>query len=316
MFKTPYETTTLSSFVMLHTKSSLEEIIVNDKEILKPLDTEYNLCNENLLVLNDNEQYKDVPLFTQPLLVNTNPVHNQTDDNRFVVDCRPFTGTNNLGQTDIKKPSQYKNNLIIGGLSHFWYFGGEKELASINKFPVKVFSSWITSALAKRLNVDEIAQVKTNAIIAYYFCCLFEDFEPYGEQKYLDDDHAYVIGIKVAHATSLKVYDAVDLIKQIPTMSNINDLVSALKNHGGTERYKQLNTGFLYTLLGRSSMNGMSSDSIIACLEYPPIFLAMMYIAATERGYNKSDIGGMVYNLRNSEDVKHFCIAIRNILNS
>ena len=184
----------------------------------------------------------------------------------------------------------------------------------MSKFPTKVFASWITGTLASKLNLDELAQVRTSAIVAYYFVCLFGDYPDYTEGHLLDDDESYTIGLKVAYATGLKVQDAIEMIKDIPTMRNVNDLSSALKQHGGSDRYRQINTALIYTLLGRFGMNGMTPETVITAIEFPPLFFAIIYIAATERGYNKSNIGNIVHSLRNANEVKSFITEINSIL--
>lgn len=314
MFRTPYETTTLSMHNVVKIKNEIELVVVNDSEQFESLDNHYEYVNENVLVLNDAEDYSHIPFFTQPLVVNTRPIANNSDYNKFVIDCRGFVSKSKDGVTVIKKPAQYRNHLIGAGLSTFWYLEGNRHLLNIAKFPAKIFSHWITGTLASKLNLDEIAQVKTSAIVAYYFLCLFENFPAYAERQLPDDDKIYDMGIKVGFATGLKVADAIELIREIPTMATINDLSTALKEHGGSDRFKQLDTPLLYMLLGRFGMNGLTPETVLTSLEYPPLFLAMIYIAATERGYNKSPIGNLVHNMRNMNDVKTFTMEITRIL--
>ena len=314
MFKTPYETTTLFNYDVTKTKHAIEQELIHGTAGFEPLTDNCPYANEYVLAINDTDNNGHIPLFSQPLLVNINPINNNVDDNRLIVDCRGFTSKSREGMITIKKPAQYNNHIIGAALSMYWYFGGEAAMLNISKFPTKVFANWVTGTLTSKLNLDELAQVKTSAIVAYYFVCLFGDTPEYSEGYILDDDESYTIGLKVAYATGLRVYDAIEMIKDIPTMRNINDLSAALKQHGGSDRYRQINTALIYTLLGRFGMNGMTPETVIAAIEFPPLFFTIVYIAATERGYNKSNIGNIVHNLRNANDVKSFTTEITNIL--
>lgn len=314
MFNTPYETTTLFNYDSTKIKHAVEQELVRGTEGFEPLISIYPYVNDHILAINDSENYGHLPLFSQPLIVNTKPVSNDAKDNRFIVDCRGFTSTSREGMLSIKKPAQYQNHLIGAGLSMFWYFSGASAMLNISKFPTKVFANWITGTLTNKLNLDELAQVRTSAIVAYYFICMFNDYPEYSEGHLPDEDESYTIGLKVAYATGLKVQDAIEMIKDIPTMRGINDLSSALKQHGGSDRYRQINTALIYMLLGRFGMNGMTPETVIASIEFPPLFFAIVYIAATERGYNKSNIGNIVHSLRNAADVKNFTDEINSIL--
>lgn len=314
MYQAPYETTTLSNYDVTKIKNEIERDIVSGNLLLEPIVTDIPYANEYVLTINDAEKTAHIPLFSQPLIVNTQPTSNDASNNRFIIDCRGYTTTGRDGIVSVKKAPQYKNHLIGAALSTFWYFDGRMTMFNLSKFPTKVFSSWITSTLTNKLNLDELSQVKTSAIVAYYFICLFNDYPEFSEGHLLDEDQLYTTGIKVGYATGLKVHDAIEMIRNIPTMSNINDLSAALKVHGGSDRYRQINTALLYMLLGRFGINGVTPETVIAAVEYPPLFLAIVYIAATERGYNKSNIGNIVHNLRNMNDVKTFVNETKDIL--
>lgn len=314
MFQTPYETTTLLNYDVTKIKNTIEQELVRGTEGFEPLISYYPYIDEYVLAISDSDNNGHIPLFSQPLIVNTKPITNDPKHNRFIVDCRGFVSKSREGMLNVKKPAQYKNHLIGAGLSSYWYFNGDNSLLNISKFPTKVFANWITGTLTNKLNLDELAQVRTSAIVAYYFICLFGDYPEYSEGHLLDDDESYAISLKVAYATGLKVQDAIEMIKDIPTMRNVNDLSTALKQHGGSDRYRQINTALIYMLLGRFGMNGMTPETVIASIEFPPLFFAIVYIAATERGYAQSNIGNIVHSLRNAADVKNFVTEINDIL--
>lgn len=312
MFSTPYQTTVLKDFNIAGTKLQLEQLYIRDKESLVPAE-KYQEFTDKVLVLNTGIDSTNIPLFSNPILINTDATSNNNKYNKFIVDCRAYTTRNKDGQLVVTKPAAYHLSILNAVLANAWYHEGPERFSSISKFPVKVFSHWITSTIARRLNIDEIAQVRANVIIGYYFLCMFEDFKAYDARELLDDDKAYIFSVKIAYASGLKINDTINIIKEIPTMSSIHDLEKALKEFGGSERFKLFNPAFLYTLIGRTAIFNASPEMIYAALEYPPAFYMMVFISAVEKGYNKSGIGNVVHNYRNTEDVKYFCRMVNDI---
>lgn len=314
MFMTPYETTTLSHYSNEKTVKAIEQVLITREFDFTPLNKKYEYCNQNVLTLNDSRSLADIPIFTQPLLINTDPVSNKEEDEKFIIDCRNFTTTDKNGIVSINKPAIYANHLIGAGLSDFWRRDGVPHLKSLSKLPTKVFSNWVGGVLAKRLNLDEIAQVKTTVIVAFYFCCLFMEFPESDDYSYLEDNELYVTSVKVAYATGMRANDVSNIIKEIPIMRDINELSATLRKHAGTDRFKQLNTALIYSLVGRNGMFSITPETIVAALEYPPLFMAIVFIAGSERGYNKSDIGNIIHTSRNREEVENYTRAISRIL--
>ena len=118
MFKTPYETTTLLNYDVTKIKNTIEQELVTSPDGFEPLITGMRYASEYVLTINDAEHNTHIPLFSQPLLVNTQPVRNDNDHNRLIIDCRGFTSISRDGITTVKKPAQYKNHLIGAALSN------------------------------------------------------------------------------------------------------------------------------------------------------------------------------------------------------
>lgn len=316
MFKKPYDTSLMSLYRNEKSIQLIEHQLAKDIKAFKPIDNQYAYANDYVRCINETDMLEDVPLFSLPMLVRNNAYDKDDVTESFVIDCRPYSSKSRDGDIGVSKITAYQNALIIGSLTDYWYRNGPKSLTVSNKIPVRVFTSWITGTLAKRLNLDEIAQVRTSAIVAFYFLCMFADLPEYKQNHFLNHDEAYTYAVKVAYSTGLTTLDALNIITTIPTMNKLDDLASAIRDHAGSGRCRNLNSGLLFNLLGRNSLNGMHLEVIHCALEYPPIFYAMVYIAAKHRGYNKSDIGNFVHQIRNAEDVKHFIQTMDNILNN
>lgn len=313
MFTTPYQTTVLKDVLMTDIKHSVEQYLFNRDANTAPLTSVMDVTPDDIIVINDATQTTNIKLFSCPLIINTNN-GNSTKDQKVAIDCRSLTSKQRDGSMKVMKPHVYKNLLLAGILTHQWYFNGMTRFNSISKYPTKLFSNWLTSVVAKKLNIDEIAQVKANAIFAYFFLCQFENLPPYRASQYLSEEKAYSFAIKVSYATGLSTVAALDIIQKIPTMQNVADLDLALKEHGGSERFKHFSPAYLYTLIAKTSFHGVNPEMVYAAVEYPPILYMFIYVAATEKGYNKSDIGGIVYNNRNNPDLLHFLQVMKTLV--
>lgn len=309
MFLAPYQTSVLSSYNTAKVKMSVEQLITFSKENLYSLVAIDGKFPTNVLVLQDPTTAKDIPLFTQPLEVK---LHN--DETTFITDCRSVITVDNMGQLRITKPHIYQINVLQTLLTNTWKKEGVGRFTSINKFPVKVFSNWLTAAVARKLNIDEIAQVRANVIFAYFFLCMFEDLSPYDAGMLLDEDKAYSYAIKISYATGLNTLNTLNIIKEIPTMSSVYDLEKAMKEHGGSERFKLFNVTYLYTLISRTALFGVPVDMVYAAVEHPPTFYTMIFTAAVEKGHNKSEIGNIIHNNKNNDDLKNFVQMMKSII--
>lgn len=313
MFTTPYQTTPLKDVNITDIKHGIEQELIMNKSSLFPLLDIMGNRPDSILVLNDASSTSNIKLFSCPMMVNTNN-GNTTDDQQVVIDCRGLTSKQRDGSIKVLKPHVYQNMLITALLTERWYFDGPNRFASIAKYPTKLFSNWLTSTVARKLNIDEYAQVRANTIFAYFFLCQFENVAPYKAQRYLTEEKAYSYAIKVSYATGLSTVAALDIIQQIPTMQTVHDLDLALKEHGGSERFKHFNPAYLYSLIARTSFHGVHPDLVYACVEYPPILYMMIFIAATEKGYNKSDIGNIAHGHKSNPDLQYFLQVVKNLI--
>lgn len=313
MFTTPYQTTALKDVIMTDIKHGIEQNLIMNGGTLTPLMDIMGTTPDSIIVLNDATATSNIKLFSCPMIVNTNN-GNTINDQKVAIDCRGFASKQRDGTIRIAKPHVYQNMLVAALLTERWYFDGPTRFASISKYPTKLFSNWLTSAVAKKLNIDEYAQVRANAIFAYFFLCQFETVAPYKANEYLSEEKAYSFAIKVSYATGLSTVAALDIIQQIPTMQSVHDLDLALKEHGGSDRFKHFNPAYLFTLIARTSFHGVHPDLIYACVEYPPILYMMIFIAATEKGYNKSDIGNIIHGHKNNPDLQYFLQVVKTLI--
>lgn len=313
MFTTPYQTTALKDVILTEIKHGIEQNLIMNRESMNPLMDILGGYPNSILTLNDATSTSSIKLFSCPMIVNTSN-GNSMSDQKVVIDCRGFASKQRDGSIRVIKPHVYQNLLVAALLTEKWYLDGPNRFSSISKYPTKLFSNWLTSTVAKKLNIDEYAQVRANAIFAYFFLCQFEEVAPYKAQQYLSEEKAYSFAIKVSYATGLSTIAALDIIQQIPTMQTVYDLDLALKEHGGSERFKHFNPAYLYSLIARTSFHGIHPDLVYASIEYPPILYMMIFIAATEKGYNKSDIGNIVYGHKNNPDLQYFLQVTKNLI--
>lgn len=313
MFETPYQTTLLNQYDTGKTKRILEEAYIINHRDMKPLVKPDVVKDTELLVLNDPTHTNNIPLFDQPMLINIDPTSSSKETTRFVIDCRKLVSINR-GELKVSKPHTYKALVLGGILTQHWYFNGSSRLKSLSKFPVKVFSNWLAMSVTRKLNLDEVAQVRASVIFGYYFLCLFEELATYDAREYLDEDSLYSFALKIGYATGLRTNDVINIIKEIPTMQNVHDLEKALKEFGGSDRFRIFNPAFLYSMTNRTGMFGVTPDTIAAAIEYPPIFYSMIYTAATEKGHQKSEIGSIVHNHRNNNDLQQCVNSLKDIV--
>lgn len=314
MFILPTDTTALKNFDTDKIIQGVHQEMVLSKPNLTPLIEVRKPAQ--IFTLNNTSLDANIPLFNVPLLVNDDPLHAAKSDGRMMVDVRPYVSVTRAGELKVSKEAAYKNAVLVGELCQHWQLSEDnrREMYMHSHMPHMVFTEHVGGTLARKLNVDNYAQVRSSIIIAYYYLCLYHDYKPYTAGVLLDSNIVYKFAIKVAQVCRVNQSVVIDVISQIPTMVSIQCLCSALRDHGESERFRTIDTATIYAILARQSIHGFSTENVCAALEHPAVYSALSFVAATEYGYNSSAIGNITQNYRNSTTVKSFTDYVKNLL--
>ena len=226
MFLTPYNTTSLKDYKLNDVIANINKTMVaqRDNEYISPIiDPDTNTKYPSLQVKPAAEH---IPAFVQPILLES-----EDDDKRFIVDMRPFTRSDRLGNISINSALDYKLNLYYSILSSLWVHNGNSLFEIVSTFPARVFVQWLSGIVTRTLNLDMVQQVQLKAILGAYYCLLHKDSWKDGTPDNSDEPMSSSIKRRLAIYTAKVSFSnphaTEELIKDMPLVSS---LILAMKH--------------------------------------------------------------------------------------
>lgn len=311
MFLTPYNTTSLKDYKLNDVIANINKTMVaqRDNEYISPIiDPDTNTKYPSLQVKPAAEH---IPAFVQPILLES-----EDDDKRFIVDMRPFTRADRLGNISVNSALDYKLNLYYSILSSVWVYNGNTMIESIAAFPARVYVQWLSGVITRTLNLDMVQQVQLKAVLGAYYFLLHEDgwHDTTTEDldKTLPPSLQSPSRIFAAKASYSNPHATQELLKDMPLINTLPSLIEYL--HRLNPRYKALTLANVYAMVSRSWFGANAPTLCAVALEYPPAFNTMVYFALNYRGLNKTGIGTIVDNGKNSAEAKQFKLKIEQLI--
>lgn len=310
IFKTAYDTTVGSGFVMNKTELAIKESIIKDyiNQIHGNLKTELDI--KPILLSNSGSSESNIPYFSHPLLIED--LHKQ----KYICgDVRQYikkdVDTNSaLGMFNIKNESEFNLTYNRLALNMIWLTQRPESLRDISYIPNSIFSSWISEGLANRFALDPKDQMTLAIISSFYYQSLFTEFNTFLEE---DRQKMATLIIKSTRAPAKMVFDVTDKIEKL---SNLNEFCFTCKNLLENPRIENLNAGLLITIIGNSWF-GMNAKEILAvALEHPPTWIALVYASFTERTYKKALLSRISERFTGNKGGTDFMKAFTSLLSS
>lgn len=287
MFDTPYQTTPCSRFVLDKIASGVRQQEINEALIDVPGAPGIAMVRPGVV---------DFPPFMQAIT----KVEAPTLQHSVVIDGRKLLRADG---SPVRNDS-YGHAVLTARLIQRWVegdAGARRDFLSVGDFAAKCFAGWISSNLSLRLSLDFAQTAMLRSLAAIYFLQLHETVS--GASTALDQDRLMVRAARV-----LSGVDAVSLrmaVGEVPYMPTIASFVAWVKQVLNTSRADDLTVGFVYIVLA-SSYGIEYREAVTVALEYPPMFIAMVYTACLDRGYMKTGLGKVVERTIRGDNAKEF----------
>ena len=305
MINHPSETTALAPFQLDKIRDNLTRIFLTqtDAEYIRPtthgkVDSDYGVYE-----LLPSERLTDA--FHLPITFATSV--SDKDNRDIIVDIRPFARITPRGDTVINNIIEYRFNMDVALLTRKWM---DDDLFVPEELLLKCWVRWLGTGLITKLNIEPTMQANVNIITAYYLYCMINRQDSAIDSPGLLRKVSGLIA-KVTQTSTLTVYDLLEQMA-IP-VNNLGSYIQALSEHSGSVRFESLTPGFMFTLVQYGWYGASVIKTCSAALEYPPIFIAMVYNAIVQDGYNKTAIGRIVKDLPRA-DVDYFSKTVSAIL--
>ena len=280
MINNPYQTTALSGVVIKPVTEQLK--VAAAEKTLLPVSLENGQNIPGLFEVNPRD--KDIKPFNHPIQFES---FGQT---YTVIDTRAFVGVDKAGEARVTNPTEYRMAVVRGALAVGWAQGDREALLSMGDLPAKVFASLLTRMISTRLGLSPGDVQRLTAFNAIYYYSLFG----------VDDDgEASLVRMsrRVQRVIQIDPRVVVEILDHKLKLTDLASYCAGLKKVIQSPRLEALNPGLLLSMIGGIWFGQAAREIVNASFEYPPYFVAMCYIAATERGLNKMYLGKEVQEI-------------------
>lgn len=257
-------------------------------------------------MLYDAKNTVAVPFFAHPILFKQKL--SGTEQSYLFGDARAFAGVNpTTGVISIRNSSEYDLLRARTIMNTVWLLRNPAYLKDISFVPCAMYASLIADNVARRYALDPKDQMQMAIIAAVFYYTLFSDDDKFDEQVKLKMVPAIV---KATRAPSAMILDILD---RIAPMSNIHDFCSNCVSILENPRLQEFNAGVLVTVVGNTWFGTNAREILAAALEHPPTWVALCYVAFTERTFKKSGIATIALRFMGSKGETDFTRAFTSL---
>ena len=296
MIQTPYDSSgIIDKKIVDDLKGSLIHYLINNN-VSNPL-INLNEFNIKALPILPNKGTEQIPLFYHPLYFETNDrISYLAFDLRHPV---RLLEEDQFGMTTYK--IRYLQDYLLTTLRTLmcaeWITSNNKKHIEVNySYAGVVFSNWLGDTITSRYGLSYQDKIDITAISHYYWQTLFTNSP-------IDPTQAAVYSAKILRYNEAHI---VNLFNEIQSPNTINQFIEATKTGVSNSRLASFGLTVFYSLFNNAWVGNNSRELSLVSLDHPPTFMAMVYLALTERSTKNSLIGRLVnkYNKPGQDSFK------------
>lgn len=298
MFDTPYQTTPCLRFDLSKTISAVREMEIRE---------------ELLPVTGSNYGIKVVPPGVKVPLPFWLPITQR--EIKTLEAPAVFDGRTLLRQDGRPiKEDAYNLTVMMAELTIMWYQGSEtvkRDLLNIGDFPIKMFTAWVGNTLANRMTLDLSQATLLKAALAIYYVQLFSPLTESSSQEDIDK-----VLVRASRAlSSVDPLTLAEAVGTVPPLPNIRSFVDWAIKLIDSPRMETFNVSIMYTALG-TTFGPQYREAVAVALEYPPLWLAILFSACNDRNARTTSLGDLVKRLAQKDADKEFLKSMNQLLKS
>jgi hypothetical protein len=298
MFKLSYDTTPCRDYVTQPIANAIrKEMTLGGKGLNRPHKPHSDQVMWDTFELIPGPA--DIKPFGHPLMLDG------SGDQRpeFVVDVRNFCRTKPDGDKVVTATLDYETAILRLMLEKYWYENDTADLLSLGTFQVTVFARWIAEVITRRLALPPEVQLRLTIIAAYFYLCMFRG-EDDGES--LKEQEMMKVATMIARSINTNATEVIKVIEGFKRHKEAQDFVDELIANGGSERFESFNLALLYSIISGSWFGFNAKEMLRVAFEFPPTFIALVALAANERGFKDTHIGKIVRDYDRNDTAKSF----------
>lgn len=285
MFLTPYQTTACSSYDVKGIQAALQRAEIHGD--LAPAVTLKGATLKGVYIV--PPYVKDIPPFSMPL------TFEGQHGTSVVVDVRGLTKAVGEANYKVVAGAEFEGAIIRAALTLAWIRGGQNDMRRWNDIAAKVFIRLLSESLSRRLNLDAFSQQALTVVTGLFYYSNFIPNNEIGRNDSLVQDEKDKVAVAVARLTRINPQTvAAFLSGDVPMITDLNSYCDALRFVVKSPRLERVDAALIMTLMGGLWFGGNARQLVAVGLEYPPVWLAMIYQALTDRSFHGAQLTKMV----------------------
>jgi hypothetical protein len=285
MFLTPYQTTACSSYEVKGIQAALQRAEVHGD--LAPAVTLKGTTLKGVYIV--PPYVKDIGPFSMPLMFDSQ------NGPAVAVDVRGLTKLIGDRQFKVVVGAEYEGAIIRGALSLGWIQGGANEMRRFNDIAAKVFIRLMSESLSRRLNLGPYEQQALTVVTGLFYYSNFIDLTDHSRDGHMPQDEKDKIAVAVSRLTRISPQTVADFLAgDVPVVNSLDTYCEALRFVVKSPRLERVDAALIMTLMGGLWFGGNARQLMAVALEYPPVWLALIYQALTDRSFHGAQLTKMV----------------------
>lgn len=285
MFLTPFQTTACSSYEVKGIQDALKRAEVHND--LAPAVTLKGTVLKGVYIV--PPYVKDIKPFSMPLEFDS------ARGKAVAVDVRGLTKATGDSSFKVIAGAEYEGAVIRAALTKAWMEGGAADMRRFNDIAAKVFIRLLSETLSRRLGLTPYDQQAVTAVCGLFYYSNFIANNEITRNDSLPPEEKERIAVAVARLTRINPQTVADFYAgDVPAIHDLNSFCDALRHVVKSPRLERVDGAFIMTLMGGFWFGGNARQIMAVALEYPPVWLALIYQALTDRSFHGAQLTKMV----------------------
>lgn len=240
------------------------------------------------------------PSFNYPVLSK-----DSMGDDIVVFDARTLVSpsANEMERYRVREPYKFDAYKIGAGLALNWARGMQSRLRDVSQLPLMVYSSWFGEMMAVRFGLDAGTQLKISIMAGIFYLNQFSDEKPDEREK------AYYV-VALQRACGYRPSDIQPIVDSYAEINDIQHLCESIREYTQKVQLEDLNASTLVATAGGYWYYNHGREAIAVALEYPPLWLQIVFQAITDRGFKKARLTSI---LERNTYRRHFDTYVRQV---
>lgn len=317
MFISAYDTTACSGFQQ-DVKQALDEIlsleVIGSRQI-GVIDNPFKDGSRSTIfdVKGVFPGVANIRPFAHPIVKKPDVKVGKVDENSYstYIDLRSYCRLNIQQEVVVTALRDYKLNCYRGALQSVWsQIETCQDLLNLGDYQTTVYARWISETLARRLTLPPEIQMNLAVYAAYFYLCQFIT----DDKKELEEKDYLRMASSISRSTYVNVQETLNIIEDLPILTNIESFISLLKDKAETSRYEQLNLALFTSIFSGSWVGANSREISIVAIEHVPTFISLLALATSERSATVSVIGKIAETFKKTDQPQTFLYNLSHLI--